>query len=198
MARILGGGGYISRGGSNTGFDYGVLGRSGLSVKIRWGSKNQMGKDFGPGRTSDFAPIPGTGSGGDKRYPKPAALMGLRAWKNQSKSVVDVYIKNMARMMESFAKKHHKWTNRTGNAERYLHTHVSKSALGWSQTVELSHGDGTHKPYIFYGRYLEYSMNKRFAIIAPTMRHFEKRMIGDLNGLLTKRGIPTISEFDFD
>jgi hypothetical protein len=71
-------------------------------------------------------------------------------------------------------KSNHPWQNRTGNAERGLSAKLSSSKAQYVQTIELSHG-------VSYGVYLEYSMEKRYAIIEPTMRLMGPRIVDDLS-----------------
>ena len=104
--------------------------------------------------------------------------MNLRVYFVGAKQALDFYTSDLSRDMELYAKQNHPWTNRTGNAERGLHTNVTKSKAGWSQTIQLSHGSD-----IFYGYYLENSMGKRFAIIEPTMRVFSSRVISELGSI---------------
>lgn len=108
----------------------------------------------------------------------PADSMKLRVYSNGAKAALDAYSSKISREMELYAKQNHPWTNRTGNAERGLHADVEKSGKGWSQTVRLSHGAD-----IWYGVYLEHSMGQRFAIIEPTMRVFNSRVISELGSI---------------
>lgn len=78
---------------------------------------------------------------------------------------------------ELYMKANHPWQNRTGAAEAGLSAKVRSSRINYVQTMELSHG-------VPYGVYLEYSMERRFAIIEPTMRIKGPEIIGDLQGKL--------------
>lgn len=108
----------------------------------------------------------------------PANEMKLRVFSNSAKAALDSYVSKTRQEMETYAKNNHPWTNRTGNAERGLHTDLDSSSSGWSQTIQLAHG-----PDIWYGYYLENSMGKRFAIIEPTMRVFYPRVMSELGSI---------------
>lgn len=82
-----------------------------------------------------------------------------------------------AREIEQYMKSNHPWQNRTGAAEAGLSATVTSSPKNYVQTMELSHG-------VYYGRFLEYSMEKRFAIIEPTIRLKGPDIVNDLQGKL--------------
>ena len=71
-------------------------------------------------------------------------------------------------------KSNHPWQNRTGNAERGLYAKLTSSKAQYVQTINLTHG-------VPYGVYLENSMERRFAIIEPTMRLMGPRIVDDLS-----------------
>lgn len=79
--------------------------------------------------------------------------------------------------LERYMKANHRWQNRTGAAEAGLSAKVVSSAKDFAQTIELKHG-------VPYGVYLEYSMEKRFAIIEPTIRIKGPEIVNDLKGNL--------------
>lgn len=79
-----------------------------------------------------------------------------------------------AQEMEQYMKSNHPWRNRTGNAERGLSAKLTSSKAQYVQTITLAHG-------VPYGVYLEYSMERRFAIIEPTMRLMGPRIVDDLS-----------------
>ena len=108
----------------------------------------------------------------------PATQMKIRVYSEASKSAIQGYVSKKAQEMELYMKKKHKWKNRTGNAEGGLNAKISKSEHGWRETIELSHGQN-----IWYGVYLEYAMEKRFAIIEPTLTVFLPRIQKELNSI---------------
>lgn len=175
-----------------------------FNVSLSWGKRgrifgtNSQGKrvrskifsrDWGPGGRFNYAGVTASGAGdkklGNKFYPEPALEMGLRAFSQKYVNAVGSYCNKTAIDMEQYAKKNHKWENQTGDAERNLHAYVAASAAGWRRSIVLSHGTGENgTQYIFYGRYLEYSMGRRFAIIQPTMNHFRAKWRTELKSAL--------------
>lgn len=115
-----------------------------------------------------------------------ALTLTLDANKNQIKTklgwinskyrmVVGSYMVGKARELEKYMKANHPWQNRTGNAEAGLSAKLSNSPRNYVQTIALLHG-------VPYGVYLEYSMEKRFAIIEPTIRIKGPDIVNDLQG----------------
>lgn len=94
-----------------------------------------------------------------------------------SRVAVERYMVQKAQDLEHYMKANHPWQNRTGAAEAGLTAKVTSSRMNYVQTIELKHG-------VPYGVYLEYSMEKRFAIIEPTMRIKGPEIISDLQGKL--------------
>ena len=82
-----------------------------------------------------------------------------------------------AEELEKYMKVNRPWQDRTGAARANLSAKVSSSMLGYVQRIELSHG-------VPYGGYLEYSMERRFAIIEPTIRIKCSELINDIRGKL--------------
>ena len=66
-----------------------------------------------------------------------------------------------AQSLEDYMKLNRPWTDRTGNARAGLRADVNYYG-GDYVSITLSHG-------VYYGVYLEYAMEKRFAIINPTL-----------------------------
>lgn len=64
--------------------------------------------------------------------------------------------------MERYAKSHHKWENRTGDAERTFWGKANKIPIGYRLTI--GHG-------VDYGKWLELANEKRFAIIPDTLHY---------------------------
>lgn len=79
--------------------------------------------------------------------------------------------------LERYMKANHPWKNRTGAAEAGLSAKVVSSRINFVQTITLAHG-------VPYGVYLENSMERRFAIIEPTIRLKGPEIINDLQGKL--------------
>lgn len=82
-----------------------------------------------------------------------------------------------AQDLERYMKANHPWKNRTGAAEAGLSAKLISSKKKYVQSIELSHG-------VPYGVYLEYAMEKRFAILEPTIRIKGPDIVNDLQGKL--------------
>lgn len=80
---------------------------------------------------------------------------------------IESYMNKLAKELEQYMKKNAVWQDRTGNARRGLSAKVTQSEKKYVTTVTLSHS-------VEYGKYLEYSMEKRFAIIQPTIDNYAK------------------------
>ena len=105
----------------------------------------------------------------------PVDQMKIRVFSEAYASSMASYVSKIRHEMEMHAKKKHPWTNRTGRAERGLHTKLDTSDAGWRQTITLAHGDD-----VWYGYFLENAMGKEYAIIEPTMKVFEARVSKEL------------------
>lgn len=79
--------------------------------------------------------------------------------------------------LERYMKANRPWQDRTGAAREGLSARLVSSKFNSEQTIELSHG-------VYYGVYLEYGMERRFAILEPTMRLKGPDIINDLRGRL--------------
>lgn len=83
-----------------------------------------------------------------------------------------------AKDLEQYMKAHRPWTDRTGAAKANLSAGVTESRMGYRQQIQLAHG-------VPYGVYLEYAMERRYAIIEPTMRIKGPDIISDLKGRIS-------------
>lgn len=93
-------------------------------------------------------------------------------------ALILMYSATKASELRAKMKVNRPWTDRTGMAKATLDAKVSRP----SQTkirITLSHG-------VEYGIWLELAKEKRYAIIAPTIREEGPRIIEDLNGLMNK------------
>ena len=78
------------------------------------------------------------------------------------------------------AQKNRPWTDRTGMAKATLNTTVSQPDSKHLR-LTLSHG-------VWYGKYLEYAHGKRFAIIMPTLKKWESKVMRGMSGLFNSIG----------
>lgn len=101
----------------------------------------------------------------------------LNIMDRKSRPIVESYMVQKAESLERYMKANRPWRDRTGAARAGLSARVSSSRMNYVQTIELSHG-------VPYGVYLEYSMERRFAIIEPTLRLKGPEIVNDLRGKL--------------
>lgn len=105
-------------------------------------------------------------------------VMGLESVQNRASQNFVQYMQRRADEIEVYMKQNHPWQNRTGRAERGLHTSVDEVVTGGEALVQIGllHDEGT-----WYWRHLEYGMGRRFAIIEPTQRIFGPKLLNELN-----------------
>lgn len=105
-------------------------------------------------------------------------VMGLESVQNRVSQNFVQYMQRRADEIEVYMKQNHPWQNRTGRAERGLHTSVDEVITGGEALVQIGllHDEGT-----WYWRHLEYGMGRRFAIIEPTQRVFGPKLLNELN-----------------
>lgn len=105
-------------------------------------------------------------------------VMGLESVQNRASQNFVKYMQRRADEIEVYMKQNHPWQNRTGRAERGLHTSVDEVVTGCEALVQIGllHDEGT-----WYWRHLEYGMGRRFAIIEPTQRTFGPKLLNELN-----------------
>lgn len=86
---------------------------------------------------------------------------GLNEHEQKFKAATLMYAATEAANLEKDMKENRKWTDRTGDAKKRLKGRAYAMPKG--VRIELSHG-------VEYGLWLEMAMEKRYAIIAPTIR----------------------------
>ena len=84
-------------------------------------------------------------------------------------------LQSEARGLEDYMKLNRPWTDRTGNARAGLRADVLTE--GDNVAIVLSHS-------VYYGVYLEYAMEQRFAIINPTIRSQGHRVVSAFEGTI--------------
>ena len=92
-------------------------------------------------------------------------------------AVVRMYAETQAKNLEGYAKEHRPWTDRTGDARKRLTGYVTEIPTGYR--INLAHG-------VDYGVWLELAMEKRFAILEPTVRLQGPEVLRGLNQLMDK------------
>lgn len=90
------------------------------------------------------------------------------------RSAASSILQTEAQYLEEYMKLNRPWTDRTGNARSGLKAEVE--GLGGDQlSIVLSHS-------VYYGVYLEYAMEQRFAIINPTVMSQGHRVVQAFEG----------------
>ena len=88
-------------------------------------------------------------------------IKGLESFNNKGQTAIRMYAETVAKDLESYAKIHRPWTDRTGRARQGLSGYVEPTATGYR--IYLAHT-------VDYGIWLEMAHEKRFAILEPTVR----------------------------
>lgn len=111
-------------------------------------------------------------------YKDNGITIGLESVADRASINLLKYMQGRASEIEDYMKQSHPWKNRTGRAERGLHTTVESNISGGNAQIRigLMHDEGT-----WYWRHLEYGMGRRFSIIEPTQRIYGPRLLNELN-----------------
>lgn len=107
-----------------------------------------------------------------------AIEQALREFAERSEQAITTLCETGALEMESYAKMHRPWTDRTSQARQRLKGTVEHNQeTEW--TIVLSHG-------VDYGVFLEFAHEKRFAIIYPTIQMKSNEIMDSFEGLVNK------------
>lgn len=102
-------------------------------------------------------------------------VKGIAEREIKTRAALGLYADTVAKKMETHAKSNKPWVDRTGRAKQSLNS--SWKWVGDVARVELSHG-------VYYGIYLEFCNEKRYAIIKPTIDIISPQAIRGLNKIL--------------
>lgn len=105
---------------------------------------------------------------------------GIVAVDKKAQAAVEMYAKNQAKNLESYAKQKAPWTDRTGMARKSLRGSAYRHKSNVVR-IELAHG-------VDYGIWLELAHEKRFAIVRPTIELKGNEVLEGYKGLLDKMG----------
>lgn len=113
-------------------------------------------------------------------YEDNGIALGLKAVNNRAPINLHKYMERRAIEVESYMKTNHPWKNRTGRAERGLHTEVVDIPATKVVRMELKHSDIV---WPWYGYYLEYGSSHAspYPIIEPTQKLYGPRLFNELN-----------------
>lgn len=105
----------------------------------------------------------------------------LRAGLQDFKKVaaVRIYAETQAKALEGHAKQNRPWTDRTGDARKRLTGYVTDIPKGYR--INLAHG-------VDYGIWLELAMEKKYAILEPTIRLKGPDVVSGMENLLERIG----------
>lgn len=104
--------------------------------------------------------------------------LNLSEMPNKVKAGVLKVMQEESKKLEDYMKLNRPWTDRTGNARDGLRANVNYYG-GDYVSIVLSHG-------VYYGVYLEYAMEKRFAIINPTLLSQGPNVIRAFDGAMAR------------
>lgn len=102
-------------------------------------------------------------------------IKGIAEREIKTRAALGLYADTVAKKMETHAKSNKPWVDRTGRAKQSLNS--SWKWVGDVARVELSHG-------VYYGVYLEFCNEKKYAIIKPTIDVISPQAIRGLNKIL--------------
>ena len=103
---------------------------------------------------------------------------GLAKMLEGAAPVILKYAETKAKVIESEMKKDRPWTDQTGSAKARLNTSVSTPNEN-TVRITLAHG-------VNYGIWLELAKEKKYAVIAPTLKKMAPEIVEDLQGIMEK------------
>jgi len=104
---------------------------------------------------------------------------GIEKLANRAEMEVRMYADTGKQKLEDQARKDAPWTDRTGDARKRLNSYTEPRPN--AVRIYLAHG-------VDYGVWLELAMQKRYAIIAPTISHMSQEIFNGLDRLLDRMG----------
>ena len=104
---------------------------------------------------------------------------GMDDFESRADVAIRMYVETVAKDLESYAKEHRPWTDRTGAARQRLLGAVETTSTGYR--VSLAHG-------VDYGIFLEMANEKKYAILEPTVRLKGPDAVKGMDNLLNRLG----------
>lgn len=111
------------------------------------------------------------------KFDSSALMKGLESLEDKAGEAIQMYSETGAKKLEGFMKDEALWVDRTGAARQRLTGTVSKLAKGYR--ITLAHG-------VEYGLWLELAMEKKYAIIEPTIRLHGDEVMKGFENLLNR------------
>lgn len=106
-------------------------------------------------------------------------LNGIMSLENKTDAAIKMYGQTSALKMEKYMKENRLWTDRTGAARNRLKGELERYDDG--HRIKLSQN-------VWYGVYLEYAHEQKYAIIAPTIKIEGPKVIRGLSNIMGKVG----------
>ncbi len=110
-----------------------------------------------------------------KKTPRQAWSPGAKRYVATLQKAVFNLLQSYTAIIEAKAKQDAEWTDRTGHARQTLSAGVDEMPM--AVRLYLKHG-------VDYGKWLEVANGGKYAIIAPTLHHYEHEIFLSVRGLL--------------
>lgn len=104
---------------------------------------------------------------------------GLSLFENKADIALKAYAETAAKKVESYAKTHAIWEDRTGDARKRLTGSVIHSSRGYK--IKIAHG-------VNYGKWLELANEKLYSICKPSIDAMSPEVLRGMNKLLERLG----------
>lgn len=109
------------------------------------------------------------------RFDISGVMNGLNQYSNRMSAGLDLYGRVAADKMASYARDNKTWTDRTSHAKQSIQGHSFRQ--GNNLIIAVSGG-------MDYSPYLEFAMDKRYAIIYPTLQQHKSEILSGLRNIV--------------
>lgn len=103
----------------------------------------------------------------------------LEKFDKRSKAAILAITDAYGQTLEDYMRRNRPWTDRTGAAKARLNHSVEPNWAADKVRITLAHG-------VYYGVYLEFAMEKRFAIIYPTILTMGPGVVSSFNNTMRR------------
>ena len=114
-------------------------------------------------------------------------MSGFVQFANFTRTKIEDHLSDACRELENYMKQNHVWENRTGEAERGLYADFYESNLTGNDQIPVTMGI-TLGHGVYYGMYLEFIQEGRFAILEKTARLKGVEVFNSMQGLRDRLG----------